>query len=104
MIDDGDRALRAFKTDTFDVALIDLGLPGRPGDQVAEEIARRDPSVVRVLVTEWYLQEDDSLLKPFDLHIQKPLSSASQVRNIIAEAMALRTTRQKTLPEPVPGD
>ncbi len=78
VLDDGDRAVATFVPDIYDLALIDLGLPGRPGDQVAEEIARRDPKVIRVLVTGWYLQENDNRLEPFDLHIQKPITGVAQ--------------------------
>lgn len=103
VLDDGDRAVATFAPDSYDVALIDLGLPGRPGDQVAEEIARRDPRVIRVLVTGWYLEPNDSRLEPFDLHLEKPISSASQARNIVAEALTLQRDRLTALPNAVPG-
>ena len=44
-------ALAAFEEETFDVVLLDLMLPDRPGLEVLREIRRRDPSAVVVVIT-----------------------------------------------------
>jgi DNA-binding NtrC family response regulator len=47
----GNRALTAFEADPYDVVLLDLMLPDRPGLEVLSEIRRRDPDAVVVIVT-----------------------------------------------------
>ena len=44
-------ALSAFEDETFDVVLLDLMLPDRPGLEVLREIRRRDPGAVVVVIT-----------------------------------------------------
>ena len=34
----------------YDVALIDLGMPGTPGDRVARQMRQVDPAVVTVMI------------------------------------------------------
>ena len=73
----------------LDVALIDLGIPGMPGDQVARHLERVDPGVVRVLVTGWELGPDDPRLELFDYLIRKPFE-LSEVHRVVARAMEQR--------------
>ena len=78
--DDGQEALDGFVPGYFDVVFVDLGLPTIPGDQVVEEMRRRDPELVAVLITGWGLQEDDPRLQKFDFQLQKPFH-LQQVKN-----------------------
>ena len=48
---DAAEALSAFEAEPFDVVLLDLMLPDRPGLDVLREIRRRDPDAVVVIVT-----------------------------------------------------
>jgi nitrogen-specific signal transduction histidine kinase len=48
---DHDSALASFAPDRYDAALIDLGLPGRPGDVLAAALRRLDPALAVILVT-----------------------------------------------------
>ena len=44
-------ALDLFESDAFDVVLLDLMLPDRPGLEVLRDMRRRDPDAVVVIVT-----------------------------------------------------
>jgi len=55
----GQQALQQFVPGIFDVALIDLWLPGMAGDQLAGELRRADPALATVLITGWVLEIDD---------------------------------------------
>ena len=72
---DGRKALEAFGPGLYEVAMIDLGLPGLPGDQVEREMRSVDPCLATVLITGWELREDDPRQSAFDFQIQKTLLS-----------------------------
>jgi PAS domain S-box-containing protein len=65
-------AMEVFTRGRYAVALIDLGIPGKPGDQLTRELKEVDPDLVAVLVTGWEVLNGDPRLEPFDFHIQKP--------------------------------
>lgn len=48
---DGEQALRLLKTQVFDIALIDIGLPGRTGLDVLAEIRARQIPVKTIILT-----------------------------------------------------
>jgi two-component system response regulator PilR (NtrC family) len=48
---DAAEAIALFETETFDVVLLDLMLPDRPGLEVLRDMRRRDPDAVVVIVT-----------------------------------------------------
>ncbi|MFC1525446.1 response regulator [Candidatus Latescibacterota bacterium] len=50
---DGREALDRFGRGQYDAVLIDLGMPGMAGDQVAARMRQLDPSVATVLITGW---------------------------------------------------
>ena len=74
---DGDAAQRAFERETYDLAVLDLGLPKRPGIEVLRWLRRRGNEVpVLILtatdgvadrVTALDAGADDYVSKPFDL-------------------------------------
>ena len=91
---DGATALHRFKPHVYDVALIDLGLPGTmPGNQVAEKMKALDPHIVTVLITGWELTGRDARLVPFDFYIQKPVGAPEQLLNVITQAINLHDER-----------
>jgi PAS domain S-box-containing protein len=89
---DGQEALEQFARGRYQVALIDLSMPGMPGDQVVERMKRVDPDIVSVLITGWGLEPDDPRMACFDFVLIKPFS-LSKVEDVITRALALRTTR-----------
>ncbi|MDP6779207.1 MAG: ATP-binding protein [Candidatus Latescibacteria bacterium] len=85
----GDDALRALEKDEYDVALIDLGLPGISGDEVALRIKERDARVVTVLCTGWDLPAGDPRLSAFELQVNKPFRIA-EIQKTVDRALAMR--------------
>lgn len=92
---DGPEALKAFYADRYDVALIDLGLPGMAGDKVAEEMRLIDTRLAMVLISGWELKEDDARRLPFDFHIQKPFDDIRHALDVIAQAVVLHDGRAR---------
>lgn len=88
----GKQGLESFEQARCGVALIDLGLPDVPGNEVAREMKESDSSVATVLVTGWYVDEHDPRLTPFDFRIQKPFT-LRDLEDIVARATALHRER-----------
>ena len=53
----------------------------------------KDPALVTVLVTGWVLEEGDSRLEGFDLHLPKPILGPD-LEETVSEAMLLHDSRQ----------
>jgi len=68
----GEEALRSYIPGGYDVAFIDLGMPGMPGNEVARRLKILDPPLIAVLVTGWELTDDDPIHDHFDYHLRKP--------------------------------
>lgn len=86
---DGPAALEQALTKRPDVALIDLGLPGMDGHEVARRI-RSDPaggSMLLVALTGYAHpdQQDESRAAGFDLHVVKPMDPA-RLAAVIAQS------------------
>ena len=94
VVADGKEALGRFVPGQCDVALIDLGMPGLAGDQVAARMRQLDPSVALVLVTGWVLEQDDVRLRWFDLQIPKPFDDLDEVESVVARAIELHDSRE----------
>ena len=91
----GQEALDLFEAGEYDLALIDLGLPGMAGDQVARELRRLDPTLATVLITGWDLEEGDPRRAPFDVYLQKPFGSLDAVEEAVSQALALSRRRRE---------
>ena len=90
---DGPEALERFAPGRYDVALIDLAMPGMPGDQVARKMQQLDPSVVAVLITGWDLKPDDARLAAFDFWLRKPFDDLGELEASVARAVELHDRR-----------
>jgi CheY-like chemotaxis protein len=93
-VHDGRAALDAIAAQQPDLALLDIGMPGMDGHQLAEAI-RRDPGLrhtVLAAITGWGSGEDRerSHRAGFDHHLTKPVDLDS----IMAIAAAIRPARQ----------
>ena len=52
----------------------------------------RDPELLTVLITGWRLEENDSRLSSFDLHLQKSILGPD-LEEIVARAIVLHDSR-----------
>ena len=89
----GREALADFAPGRYDVALIDLALPGMPGDKVARSLVQIDPAVVPVLVTGSDLAPDDPRRSAFDFSLRKPLDDLDRIEDVVARAIELHDSR-----------
>jgi len=100
VVHNGSEAVESFTSGRYSVALIDLGIPGMAGDEVAARIRALDPALATVLVTGWELDAEDPRLLAFDARIAKPFEDLDRVVSEVARAMALtRRRRQEHLPK-----
>jgi two-component system response regulator QseB len=90
-VSDGRRAAEALRTETFDIVLLDLGLPGRDGLAVLRELRGRGDSTPVIIVTArdetrnriegLDAGADDYIIKPFDLD-----EIAARMRSVLRRA------------------
>lgn len=93
---DGQEALeRLGRGERFDVALIDFGLPGLRGDEVACRMRELDPTAATILITGWRVGGDLSAGREeaFDFQVDKPFRSLEQLRGVVAQALRLHDER-----------
>ena len=90
---DGKEALERFRPGQYDVVLIDLGMPGMPGDELAREIREVDPKVATVLVTGWELEKGDERAEALDFQLRKPFHPLQSVADMVDWAGALYDAR-----------
>lgn len=91
-----DSALARFTAGRYDAALIDLGLSGRSGRDLAAALRERDPALALVLVTGWGREQELATCTPdlADLTAIKPLD-LPQLRQLLASAAGLTATRRR---------
>jgi len=95
LVANGREGLERFAADSFDAVLIDLAMPGMPGDQVAREMKRVDPAITTVLITGWDIPPDDPRLAFFDFKLGKPFDDLGRVEEVIDRAIELRDERAR---------
>jgi DNA-binding NarL/FixJ family response regulator len=91
VISDGREVLAGVEIHRPDIVLLDLGLPGRGGLEVAGELRRRHPGV-RVLIVTMHadrIYADEALKQGASGYVLK-LARAEELRFAIAEALAGR--------------
>ena len=87
MFGDAPAALNNFEKGYFRAALIDLGIPGMTGDELARKLKEIDPDLVTILITGWEMVAGDPRLEPFDYHVQKPFSLV-KIQNLVRRVAA----------------
>lgn len=102
---DGDRAIRLLRAsdESFDLVLLDLGLPGTSGEEVLGVLRQRDASLPVIVLTS--RTEIASKVRGLELgandYVTKPFSFAELLARIRA---ALRSSSQSASTELVVGD
>jgi len=91
---DGQQALDIFAPNRYDIALLDLGMPQLPGDELSRRLKELDPHIATVLLTGWRLGESDPRRQAADFYLQKPIV-ASQVKKVVAQALGLHRVSEK---------
>ncbi|MGA1196620.1 MAG: response regulator [Candidatus Latescibacterota bacterium] len=94
-VSDGIQGLEQFAKKTYDVVLVDLGMPNLPGHQVIEGMKKISPQIATILITGWQLSEEDPRYQAFDFHLQKPFESIPQIITTVAKAIQTYDQRQK---------
>jgi len=108
---DGDAALRFCASESFDVALVDLKMPGKGGIEVLAELGRLDPSMPVIMMTGYPTIDSsieairrgayDYIVKPFKLQELKELiDRAIKERSLTLEISDMKD-RLSTLEEAV---
>ena len=92
---DGSEAIKTFRNFKPETALIDIGLPGINGYQVAKEIKKQyaNHNVTLVAIT-GYGEEKDILLSKkagFDYHLTKPINTGELIGLINKNALKLNS-------------
>lgn len=90
--DSGTEALRLFREEgPFEVVLVDLGMPGMNGFELARELKKENPRTVIILVTGWASELDPKKLREagIDRTLTKPFD-VEQMIQLVSEAMAVR--------------
>ena len=84
---DGESGLAALETGQFDLAMVDLGLPGISGLEVATQLKRRFPDTTAVVMTGYFDRMDSGgpHAKGVDFVLTKPFS-LDQLRLLIHNA------------------
>ncbi|HVL59284.1 MAG TPA: ATP-binding protein, partial [Burkholderiaceae bacterium] len=82
---DGAEALAAFEAFRPDIVLLDIGLPGISGYEVARRLRRRGSTARIIAVTGWGQPKDreESAQAGIDLHLVKPID-AEQLQRVLA--------------------
>ena len=89
IVADGLEAIELCTARRYDLALLDLGLPGLAGDEVAARLTRADPETVTVVMTGRTLGADDPRTARFDLSVRKPFET-HEIHEVIARALELK--------------
>ena len=86
---DGDSGLAELGTWRFDLAMVDLSLPGVSGLEVAQQLKLRSPGTTVALMTGYFdrMRPDDVRAKGVDAILKKPFS-LDQVQSIVDKAAA----------------
>ncbi|MBI3872798.1 MAG: response regulator [candidate division Zixibacteria bacterium] len=111
---DGNAAIAACRSEQFDVALVDLKMPGKTGLEVLAEVRRIDPALPVILMTGYPTIDSsieairhgayDYIIKPFKLQQLKELvdravreqSMFREIENLRDRITIIETELQKT--------
>lgn len=87
--EEAERALGLFEVGFYDIALLDLKLPGMSGDALSKKLKEIEPGLVTVLMTGWDVIEDDEVRNAFDYHLTKPFRF-NELKDVVKQACEKR--------------
>ena len=81
---DGQEALNLMHSGSYDIAFVDLKMPGMNGWEISSAIKKIDPDTMVVLMTGWNIRQDDERLRinHIDAMIAKPFE-LSQINDMV---------------------
>lgn len=89
VFNDARRAADAVTDGPWDIAILDLGMPGLPGHELAVRVRRAWPDACLILLTGWDLAQDDPRLRPFDHHLRKPIDNLASLQALVARVLTV---------------
>jgi CheY-like chemotaxis protein len=91
-----EEATDRMEAQAYHAALIDLGVPGTPGDRICAALKAADPTIATVLMTGWNLSDLADRTGAFDFRLQKPFGDLAEVREVALRAVELCRMRRET--------
>lgn len=92
-VHDGVEALQAYEGFRPEIVLLDIGMPGVNGLDVARRLRQRNrsPRTLIIAVTGWGKSEDETLSRDagFDLHLVKPVDEAELLKALGKQSLVL---------------
>ena len=82
IVADGEQALQASKTNTYDAILLDLGLPVKDGWTVLRELRARDDRSPVIVMTARSECRSDALAHQANDYIQKPFRFSELLKRV----------------------
>ena len=81
---DGEQALQRLRTQQAEVVVLDIGMPGLNGYEVARRVREQQPQVLLVALTGWGQEKDRERAREagFDLHRTKPVDPGELMQSI----------------------
>jgi PAS domain S-box-containing protein len=92
-VHDGTEAIKAFEGFRPEIVLLDIGMPGMNGLEVARRLRQRNrsPRVLIIAITGWGKTEDEMVSREagFDLHLVKPVEEAELLKAVGSHSLLL---------------
>ena len=92
-VHDGTEAIKAFEGFRPEIVLLDIGMPGMNGLEVARRLRQRNrsPRVLIIAITGWGKTEDAAVSREagFDLHLVKPVEEAELLKAVGSHSLLL---------------
>ena len=87
-------AYRNFRPGTYDLVILDMGMPEMTGLDLATKVKKIDPKLPIILFSGWsiYLQESPELQDIIDFKLTKPFT-VTELTNVIAKALSMKSRK-----------
>ena len=91
---DGEEGIKKCKANLFDLALLDIKLPGMNGTKVLEILHEEFPEMIKIMITGYPSLENAvaSLKRGADAYLMKPVNPSSLLK-VINEKLSERSTK-----------